>query len=196
MANNFLPKVRANKEQRRVLTNYLTNGGSKPKAFMAVFSDKCANWPIRKINKAANAYFHTVTMKALMIEGEIETRVNMEKKAERGLDTAITKYGITKERIMEELAKIAFASQTDVMSWGPDGVVVKNSGELGDAGAAVGEVVQTGGGESPVIMKVKLLDKRQALIDLGKEIGMFNPTVNVKGQVQAVVGAKFIIERD
>lgn len=96
---------------------------------------------------------------------------------------------------MSELAKIAFAQQTDVMSWGPNGVVVKSSDELGDAASAVGEVIQSGGGDdSPVVMKIKLLDKRQALIDLGREIGMFQQQVQHKGQVAVAVGAKFIVE--
>lgn len=189
MPLNFLPGVRATKEQRRVITNYLTNGGNKTAAFLAVFEDRAANWSQKRRRDEAIRYFSRSTMKSLMQEAEIETRLKLEKEAMAGVENAITKYAITKDRIMEELAKIAFAQQTDVMSWGPGGVVVKDSSELGDASAAVGEV--SGGGDVPI--KVKMLDKQQALINLGRELGMFSQKVDVKGQV--AVAAKFVIER-
>lgn len=195
MAIDYLPGVKATKEQRRVMSNYITNGGDKHKAYWDVHN-KGRDWSVAKQKHSAKKYFAMGTMKALMKEVNIESRLKLEVKAQDGYQNAISKYSITKDRILEELAKIAFAQQTDVMSWGPDGVVVKDSKDLGDASAAVGEVIQSGGGDGPVIMKVKLLDKQQALLNLGRELGMFNQNVNVKGQVQMAVGAKFIIEKD
>lgn len=194
---SVLPGVRANEKHRRVLARYLANGGDKVDAYYGGL-DKTPSHKISKkiVRDNAYRYFGTPIMRALMTEADADVKLQLELKARAGLDTAIEKYGITKDRIMAELAMIAFARQTDVASWGPDGVIVKDSAEIGDAAAAVGEVTQSGGGEAPITMKVKLLDKRQALIDLGKEIGMFQPTMTVKGQVQMAVGAKFIIERD
>lgn len=196
MPVNLLPGVRATKEQRRVLTNYLSNGGDKFAAYMAVFGDKKPDSiSEHKLRIHARAYFKRPTMTALMQEADIEARVQIEKRALTDQHNAIVEHSITKERILSELAKIAFAQQTDVMSWGPDGIVVKDSKDIGDAGAAVGEVVQTGGGESPIVMKVKLLDKQQALQALGKELyGMFTQKVDVRGTVGVAVGAKFILE--
>lgn len=190
---NFLPGVRATKDQRRVLSRYLENGGDKVDAYWYVFGPPKADKSAKARQSKAHNYFAGSTMAALLKEANIEARVKLEIQAQNGVQNAIAKYSISKDRIMEELAKIAFAQQTDVMSWGPDGVVVKDSKDIGDASAAIGEVVQTGGGDAPVIMKVKLLDKQQALINLGRELGMFSQKVDLKGAV--AVAAKFVIEK-
>ena len=70
---------------------------------------------------------------------------------------------VTVERIVAELAKIAFGDARRVMSWGPDGVVLRDSGDLEDDEAAiVSEVTErtsaTGGS-----LKVKTHDKLGAL---------------------------------
>ncbi len=70
---------------------------------------------------------------------------------------------VTVERIVAELAKIAFGDARRVMSWGPDGVVLRDSGDLEDDEAAiVSEVTETTtatGGS----LKVKTHDKLSAL---------------------------------
>lgn len=197
MTIDYLPGVRATKYQRRVLTNYLTNGGDKVDAYYKGM-DKVPNpkHTDKRIRDLAYKYFNSPTMRALMKEADIETRLKMENRAVAGLETAIEKYAITKDRILGELAKIAFAQQTDVASWNKDGVIIKDSDKIGDASAAVSEVSQSGGGDSPVVVKVKMLDKQQALISLGREIGMFNPKVEHRGQIALAVGAKFIVEKD
>lgn len=70
---------------------------------------------------------------------------------------------VTVERIVAELAKIAFGDARRVMSWGPGGVVLRDSGDLEDDEAAiVSEVTETTtatGGS----LKVKTHDKLSAL---------------------------------
>lgn len=189
---NFLPKVRATKTQRRVLTNYLSNGGDKVDAYYKGTDTEPKGTKKQQRDKAYR-YFEGSTMKALMIEADIETRLRLENRAVQDLDSAIAKHAITREKIIDELAKIAFAQQTDVASWNSDGVLIKDSAEIGDAAAAVSEVSQSGGGDSPVVVKVKLHDKQAALKALGKELfGMFNEKVEHKGVV--AVAAKFVIE--
>jgi phage terminase small subunit len=70
---------------------------------------------------------------------------------------------VTIERIVAEVVKIAFASQRDLMTWGPQGVKLKSSDELTDEqAAAVSEVAEsfsaTGGS-----LKLKTHDKLGAL---------------------------------
>ncbi|RBO91043.1 terminase small subunit [Pseudochrobactrum asaccharolyticum] len=93
-----------------------------------------------------------------------------------------TKLEITKERIIEELAKIAFADMRKAVKWGPtqntkemiDGTVVVSSGVTlidsneidDDTAAAVSEVANTREG-----VKIKLHDKKSALVDLAKMLG-------------------------
>ncbi len=83
------------------------------------------------------------------------------------------RHEVTVDRIVAELAKIAFANANDYFSWGPDGVTVKSSDELTeDQRSVVCEVSQTITAEGGTI-RVKLSDKQSALEKLGKHLGMF-----------------------
>lgn len=91
-------------------------------------------------------------------------------KAEKILD----KYAITQERIVEELAKIAFTPVTDVVSFGPDGVAVKDSAGLPDHVKGAIESVEETENKYGKKIKVKMADRRAALETLGKHLGMFS----------------------
>lgn len=83
------------------------------------------------------------------------------------------KVGITQERVLNELAKIAFGDQRRVMSWGKGGVSLRESEDLtDDDAAAVAEVAETrtkDGGS----LKLKTHDKVGALKLLGEHLGLF-----------------------
>lgn len=94
--------------------------------------------------------------------------------------------GITIERIAVELSKIAFADIRKAVNWGkspidktadhadPNGLriypleMVPSELMDDDTAAAVSEVSLTQGG-----IKIKMHDKKAALVDLGKHLGMF-----------------------
>jgi phage terminase small subunit len=97
------------------------------------------------------------------------------------------KLGVTVERIVTELARIGFSDIRDVLRWrsvpaagdADEGatnarvisvVEVKNADELtSHAAAAIAELsLRPSGG-----VRVRLHDKRAALVDLGKHLGMF-----------------------
>jgi phage terminase small subunit len=79
------------------------------------------------------------------------------------------------------MAKLGFANMADYMKTGPDGDPYLNFGELTrDQAAALVEVTvedfKDGRGENTRDVrkvKFKLADKRAALVDLGKHLGMF-----------------------
>jgi hypothetical protein len=77
---------------------------------------------------------------------------------------------ITRERIMNELAKIAFADPRDVMKWGPEGLTLLDSDQLSEDGiATVAEVCETrtkDGGS----LRLKMHDKVKALDSLALTI--------------------------
>lgn len=81
---------------------------------------------------------------------------------------------ITQDRVVQELARIAFGNSRSVMSWGPGGLVLRNSNDLNeDEAALVSEVRETttkDGGS----MALKTHDKLKALELLGKHLGMFD----------------------
>lgn len=88
---------------------------------------------------------------------------------------------ITVDRIMAELAKIGFANMQDYYSVGPDGDPHLDFTSLTrDQAAAIVEITvedfKDGRGDDARDVrriKFKLADKRAALVDMGKHIGMF-----------------------
>ncbi len=88
---------------------------------------------------------------------------------------------ITADRVLIELARIAFADPRDCVTWGPNGVEVKSSDELSsDAAGAVAEVSGTrtkSGGTT----KIKMHDKIAALEKIGRHLGLFKDRLEMNG---------------
>lgn len=100
---------------------------------------------------------------------------------------------ITQDRVLRELAKIGFADIRRAIEWGPEVMIVdEETGETGiangvalipsdkiddDTSAAISEISQTAQG-----IKVKFHDKRAALVDIGKHLGMFKERVELTGK--------------
>lgn len=85
--------------------------------------------------------------------------------------------GVSADRVVEELAKIAFSDLRDVMVWGPDGVSLKDSTTLTEAQAALVAEVVEGSGKT---LRIKRHDKVKALELLGRHIGMFREKVETE----------------
>ncbi len=97
------------------------------------------------------------------------------------------KAGISAERVLNELARIGFSDIRNAVKWGYrllEGVEPDEHGNLqgenfvelvdsdkidDDTARAIAEVSKSDRG----VVKVKLYDKRAALVDLGKHIGLF-----------------------
>lgn len=79
--------------------------------------------------------------------------------------------GITPERVLEELARIAFVDWRKLAAWGPDGVSVTDASELSPAEtAAVARVSTDDGWENRVAIATH--DKRLALDTLARILGL------------------------
>jgi phage terminase small subunit len=89
--------------------------------------------------------------------------------------------GITAERVLRELALLGFANMADYMRVGSDGDAYLDFSKLTrEQAAALAEVTvedfKDGRGEDARDVrrvKFKLADKRAALVDIGKHLGMF-----------------------
>jgi len=92
-------------------------------------------------------------------------------------DQAAERAGVSIERVLKELTKIAFANMGDYVS--KDGIVDPSTLSP-DQLAALGEVDLTRA-------KVKLLDKRAALVDLGRHLGMFVDKTETKDTTPIMV---------
>ena len=69
------------------------------------------------------------------------------------------KVQIDADRVVQELARVAFARMSEVATWGPEGVTLRGSAELDEAAQAVIQEVS----EGPYGIKVKLFNKLDAL---------------------------------
>lgn len=89
---------------------------------------------------------------------------------EEGMAARARRTEIDADRVVLELARIAFADPRDLMAWGPDGVALKDSASLTEEQAAgVAEVAEGSGGT----LRLKKHDKVRALELLGKHLGLF-----------------------
>lgn len=100
---------------------------------------------------------------------------------------------ITQDKVLAELAKIGFADIRKLVKWGEgiavadpesgaieivNGISLIGSDQIDDATAAsISEVSQTNQG-----LKVKMHDKRAALVDIGKHLGMFKEKLELTGK--------------
>jgi len=86
---------------------------------------------------------------------------------------------ITQDRVLNEIARVAFGDKRRLMKWGPGGVSLLDSETLTDDDAAqvseVSETISATGGS----MKLKTHDKVKALELLGRHLGMFNDKLEV-----------------
>ena len=104
------------------------------------------------------------------------------------------RHNVTVDRIIRELALIGFANMMDYMRVTPDGAAYVDFSELTrEQAAAISEVTSEtyveGRGEEAVSVKrtkFKLSDKRAALVDLGKHLGMFVEQKNVNATITHV----------
>ncbi len=86
-----------------------------------------------------------------------------------GRELASAATGITAERVMQELARIAFADLRKAASWGAGTLALVESGELDDeTAAAIAEIAESEKG-----VKIKLHPKLPALERLGRQLGLW-----------------------
>lgn len=104
------------------------------------------------------------------------------------LTRAVEANQVTVDRIVRELACIAFSDPRDVLNWGPTGVRLKPSDELTrDQAVTVSEVSERVS-MAGVSLTLKRADRLKALELLGKHLRMFGDAVEVTGAGGAPLG--------
>lgn len=106
------------------------------------------------------------------------------------LTRAATRAEITKAKVLEELGKIGFSNMLDYVTINASGEPVVDLTALDrDQAAAIQEVVvdthqEREGDQSISVRRVrfKLSDKRAALVDIGKHLGMFKDIHEISGK--------------
>ena len=99
---------------------------------------------------------------------------------DRALADQSVRTGVNADRVIRELARVAFADPRAVFEWGPGGVRLRDSSELTDDEAAIVAEVSETTSESGGSIKAKLCDKMKALELLGKHLGAFTDKQQVE----------------
>ena len=121
----------------------------------------------------------------------LTTNDGVKARVEELLSRGAARAEVTVERVVRELAKIGFSDVRKIVEWTGSEIQDEDEGEDGqprvvvraanivrligsedvddDTAAAIAEISQSKEGA----LKVKLHDKRAALVDLGKHLGMF-----------------------
>lgn len=110
------------------------------------------------------------------------SNVMVQDSVSKAVDRRSKETGITQKRVLVELARVAFGDIRKVMSWGEDGVTLKESSELSDDDAAIVSEVSETITEKGSNLKLKTHDKLRALEMVGRHLGMFKDKVEVTGE--------------
>lgn len=111
----------------------------------------------------------TVWVKASVLAANDKVQIRVKELAEK----AAAKNEITVERVIGELAKIAFGNKRDLMRWGPAGVTLLSSEGITDDAAAMVQSVEESTSLYGGSIKLKTHDKVKALELLGRHLGVF-----------------------
>lgn len=160
-----------NAKQRRFVDEYLIDLNATQAAIRAGYSAKTAN-------EQGSRLLANVSVQAALSD----RMKDRERRTE-----------ITQDKVLAELAKIGFADIRNALAWGPEvmvvdeetgetavsnGVALIPSGKIDDdTASAISEISQTAQG-----IKIKMHDKRAALVDIGRHLGMFKDKVEVTGK--------------
>lgn len=153
-------------KQSRFVDEYLIDLNATQAAIRAGYSAKTAE-------QQASRLLRNVKVQALVDE-------QMKARSER--------TEITQDMVLRELAKIGFSDIRKLFTGGGSLIPVSDLDD--DAAACLSSIEITtrkarGGNDDEVeeVSKVRLWDKRAALVDIGKHLGMFKDKVELSGAV-------------
>lgn len=134
-----------------------------------------------------NMKSETVRVRAAEVAANSTVSVRIAELQQRVSERALKRFDITADRILQELAAIAFVNFMDFVDVNPHSGEAKVDLRKIDRmqGAAIGtykvktypEKGMDGEFETVKEVEFKLLDKRAALVDLGKHVGLFKEKV-------------------
>ena len=120
---------------------------------------------------------------AYSIGNELLNKPDVRTRIDKAIAERSKRTGVNAERVVRELAKLAFINATDVVD--TDTAKVKDSATQDDKSAIASVKVKITQGESSdsVEREIRFADKIKALELLGKHLGMFTDNVKITGDV-------------
>jgi len=127
---------------------------------------------------------------ARQIAAENLSKLNIQSAIQEGMQKREQRTEITQDKVIEQLAKIAFLDIKDVVTWADkEGIKIRPSEEVdGTVLTEVSETLSEGGWTK----KVKMSDRMRALEMLGKHLGMFKENIQLSG----AIGVNFVDDID
>lgn len=127
------------------------------------------------------------TASARQIADENMSKPDIKNAIEKALAERSKRTGVNADRIIQELAKLAFVNPTDVMNM--DEATVRGDANRDDTAAISSVKVKTIPTEDGNITEreVRTYDKIKALELLGKHIGMFTDKFRIEGAIPVVI---------
>lgn len=150
-------------QQYRYVQEYLIDPSSQTKAAIR------AGYQISNATQSACRLMSQPKVKAAIAEGQ---------------QAAADRLGITQDRVLQEIALIAFSNLKDIISQNEDGTTTIDMSRMSrEVAAALGEVSisEKGGKVKTRTAKAVLAGKLAALEKLGKHLGMFQEKVEHSG---------------
>lgn len=110
---------------------------------------------------------------------------------ERAMAERSKRTGINQDRVLMELARIGFSKITDAIN--PETAEVKDGATEDDLACI--QSIKIKPNEFGIEREVKLYDKRAALVDIGRHLGMFKDRVEISGMKEEQTKLDFILEQ-
>lgn len=129
---------------------------------------------------AIRAGYSPSTAKA--IGSENLTKPDIKAQIDKAMAERSRRTGVNADRVLMELAKIAFVNAIEVID--PKTATVKEDASSDDTAAIQSVKVKTFG-EDGLEREIKMADKLKALELLGKHLGMFKDKVELSGSLDA-----------
>lgn len=110
------------------------------------------------------------------------TNLNVRARIDAALAERSKRTGVNQDRVIRELARVAFIKANDVINMN-DATILEGASEDDMAVVSSVKVKQTFGDYEGIEREVKLCDKLKALELLGRHMGMFTDNLKVAGDL-------------
>jgi len=114
---------------------------------------------------------------------QLLAKISIREAIDKAIAERSRRTGITQDRVLRELAKVAFVNATDIINM--DDAAIRDDANRDDTAAIAGVKVKRIPTEAGEIIEreVKIYDKIKALELLGKHLGMFTDKLNVSAEM-------------